>query len=147
MMWYLKHYDQLTKQELHLIFQERVHVFVVEQNCPYLELDEFDEVAYHLFYQEDSEIRAYLRILPANTRFLEASIGRVMVSKNHRGKGYAKEMMRKAIQFLDEELQENPIRLHAQNYLRQFYASFGFQAISDVFMEDGIPHVAMLRSV
>ncbi|WP_044639832.1 GNAT family N-acetyltransferase [Risungbinella massiliensis] len=144
-MWSYKTYDELTKEELHMILRERVQVFIVEQECPYQEIDEHDFNSYHLFFEEEGELRAYLRILPPNTRFPEASIGRVIVNKEYRGQGYAKQMMSMAIEFLEKELKVSEIKLMAQLYLQDFYASFGFDVVSDVYNEDNIPHIDMIR--
>ncbi|MDQ0339685.1 ElaA protein [Caldalkalibacillus uzonensis] len=144
MSWTLKRFEELSTYELYRILQERVKIFVVEQECPYPEIDGHDLKAYHLYKEDNEEIAAYLRILPPHTVYPEASIGRVIVKKEHRGKGYAKEMLVQAINFIHRELGESTIKIQAQHYLEQFYGSFGFKTISDVYLEDGIPHVDML---
>ncbi|MBP3039118.1 GNAT family N-acetyltransferase [Bacillaceae bacterium Marseille-Q3522] len=146
MPWMIKSFQQLTTNELYTILKERMTVFVVEQKCPYFELDDYDQAAYHLFYQNGNEIIAYSRIFPHNTIYEEASIGRVLVKKEYRGRHLAKELFTRALDFLENELEAKKIKIQAQQYVEHFYASFGFRAISEVYLEDGIPHVDMIRS-
>lgn len=143
-MWYLKAFDALSTKELYAILKERTNVFVVEQNCPYLEVDGKDEASYHLFKEVNGDIAAYLRILPPCVSYTESSIGRVLVKKEYRGQGLAYEMMQKGIDFIHNELQQRDIKIQAQDYLRAFYGSFGFEAVSDVYLEDNIPHIDMV---
>lgn len=143
-MWYLKAFDALSTKELYAILKERTNVFVVEQNCPYLEVDGKDEASYHLFKEVNGDIAAYLRILPPGVSYTESSIGRVLVKKEYRGQGLAYEMMQKGIDFIHNELQQRDIKIQAQDYLRAFYGSFGFEAVSDVYLEDNIPHIDMV---
>lgn len=143
-MWHLKPFDALTTKELYAILYERTNVFVVEQNCPYLEVDGKDEASYHLFKEEDGVIVAYLRILPPGVSYEQASLGRVLVKQTHRGQGIAQQLVQKGIDFVHASLGEKTIKIQAQAYLRDFYGSFGFEAISDVYLEDDIPHIDML---
>ena len=140
----LKTFNQLTNTELYSILQERTNVFVVEQNCPYPEVDGKDAQSYHLYKAENGEIIAYLRILPPGVSYAELSIGRVLVKKEYRGRKLAHELMERALQFIEAELNEITVKIQAQDYLRNFYSSFGFEAISEVYLDDGIPHVDML---
>jgi ElaA protein len=142
--WIVKKYNDLTIDELYNILKERVTVFVLEQKCLYPEMDGKDKLAYHLFKEKDGEIIAYLRILPKGTVFNEVALGRVLVHKEHRGSGIARDLIEKAIHVVYDELNEDRIRIQAQEYLLKFYASFGFAAISDTYLEDGIPHVDMI---
>lgn len=144
MMWYLKTFDELSTKELYAILKERTNVFVVEQNCPYLEVDGKDEASYHLFKEINGDIAAYLRILPPGVSYSQSSIGRVLVKKEYRGQGLAYELMQKGIDFIHTELQQQDIKIQAQHYLREFYGSFGFEAVSEVYLEDDIPHIDML---
>ncbi|MCI4126772.1 GNAT family N-acetyltransferase [Bacillus haynesii] len=146
MEWKLKSYEELSKEELYRIIKLRIDVFIVEQNCPYHELDHLDEQAHHLFLSKEGEIAAYCRLFPSGTAYPAASIGRVIVRKEDRGKGYAQTLLDKALRFLEGEWGETKVKISAQNHLRSFYGSFGFNAISDVYMEDGIPHVEMIRT-
>ena len=99
------------------------------------------------FKDEKGEVIAYFRILPKETKYKETSIGRVIVKKQYRGKGIGKELMTNAIDFIHHELKETSIRIQAQEYLRDFYCSFGFQPISSVYLEDNIPHLDMIYSI
>lgn len=144
MIWKLKTFDQLTNNELYNILKERTNIFVVEQSCPYPELDDIDQASFHLFYEKDSEINAYCRIIPKGHKYREVSIGRVIVNKGYRRTGIGSVLMRKAIDFVEEELSETKIKIQAQNHLVDFYGSFGFKVISEVYLEDGIPHVDMI---
>jgi ElaA protein len=144
MSWNLKRFDDLTNKELYIILKERTTVFVVEQKCPYPEVDGKDPQTYHLFKEENGEIIAYLRVLPAGVSYQEASIGRVLVKKEYRGRGIAEELLRRGLDFIHDELKENTVKIQAQDYLRKFYGSFGFKAITETYLEDNIPHVDML---
>jgi ElaA protein len=143
-MEFYKTFKELTNKELYEIIKLRVDIFVVEQNCPYSELDRKDYNAVHHFIKENNEIIAYLRILPKGISYKEVSIGRFIVKKEYRGKGYAKKILKNAINFVEREWKENCIRLSGQKYLENFYNSFGFETVSDVYLEDDIPHVEML---
>ncbi len=144
MSWKLKKFDELTNIELYNILKERTLVFVVEQNCPYLEVDGKDPFSYHLFKEDNGEIVAYLRIVPAGIAYQETSIGRVIVKKEYRGQGIAGELLKKGLEFIQNELEETKVKIQAQDYLREFYCSFGFQPISETYLEDNIPHVDMI---
>ncbi|GKV70069.1 GNAT family acetyltransferase [Sporosarcina sp. NCCP-2716] len=144
MDWQLKRFEELTNTELYTILQERTSVFVVEQNCPYLEVDGKDPASYHLFKEDNGEIHAYLRIVPAGVSYEVTSIGRVFVKKAYRGRGLAQELMTRGLEFVQHELQETCVKIQAQDYLRNFYGSFGFKPVSDTYLEDDIPHVDML---
>lgn len=140
----LKTFQQLTNIELYNILKERTEVFVVEQNCPYPEVDGKDVQSYHLFREEKGEIIAYLRILPPGVSYEELSIGRVLVKKAYRGQKLAQQLMTEALHFIHNELKEPTVKIQAQEYLSQFYESFGFEAISEVYLEDNIPHIDMI---
>lgn len=144
MNWYIKKFTELSTNELYKILQERVNVFVVEQNCPYPEMDGKDPQSYHLFVEEDDKIIAYTRLLPAGLAYQQASIGRVLVNEHFRNTGLGKQIMDKSIEFLTDQLQEKEIKIQAQEYALKFYESFGFKAVSDVYPEDNIPHVDMV---
>ncbi|MCU5111495.1 GNAT family N-acetyltransferase [Bacillus wiedmannii] len=144
MGWNLKKFDELTNIELYNILKERTLVFVVEQNCPYPEVDGKDPFSYHLFKENNGEIIAYLRIVPAGVSYQEISIGRVFVQKEYRGQGIAEELLKKGLDFIQNELKEKTVKIQAQDYLRKFYSSFGFQTISETYLEDNIPHIDMV---
>ncbi len=138
----VKHFSQLNIYELHEIYKARVNVFVVEQNCPYAELDGFDTSSYHLWVCDKGSIVSYLRVLPPGTKYAEASIGRVLSLK--RRQGYARELILAGIRTAREKFSANAIRIEAQTYVSELYSSVGFRQVSDEFLEDGIPHIEML---
>ncbi|MCP4669925.1 MAG: GNAT family N-acetyltransferase [Desulfobacula sp.] len=147
----LKRFKKLGVDELYELLKLRVDVFVVEQNCPYPEIDEKDRHpdALHLLYrnQKSGKITAYLRILPPGLSFKEASFGRLAVAKEHRGEGISRVMVNKAVQVIENTWPENNIRIGAQLYLKHFYESHDFNSISSKYLEDGIEHIDMLRKV
>lgn len=144
MKWTLRSFNQLTLDQLYAILALRTDVFVVEQACPYPEIDGKDPASYHLFAEEAGEIVAYLRILPAGLSYEEASIGRVVIRASHRGRGLGRPMMQEAIDYIVQDLQESQIKIGAQAHLEDFYRSLGFELASEVYLEDGIPHLDML---
>ncbi len=144
MQWKIKTFNELTTAELYEILRIRAEVFVVEQTCVYQDLDLKDKRAYHVFAEENGEVIAYLRILEKGVSYHEISIGRVLVKEEYRGRGLARELMQRAISFVEEALKEKEIRISAQKYLLKFYESLGFTAVSEVYLEDGIEHVEML---
>jgi ElaA protein len=140
----IKKFKELQVEELYEILRKRSEVFVIEQNCIYQDCDERDKKAYHLLGIENEEMVAYLRILEKGVSYNEMSIGRVLVDQKHRGKGLARELLVKAIHFIEEHLNEKEIRISAQEYLVNFYKSLGFMIVSEVYLEDGIPHIEMI---
>ncbi|HEM6145777.1 TPA: GNAT family N-acetyltransferase [Streptococcus suis] len=144
MQWEIKAFDQLSLQELYGILTLRVDVFVVEQACPYPEVDGKDPNCLHLLGTDEGELVAYLRILPAGLSYDEVSIGRVVIKSSHRGKGLGRPMMEQAIHFITNEWKERQIKIGAQAHLEKFYSSLGFEPVSEVYLEDGIPHLDML---
>ncbi|QGU94854.1 GNAT family N-acetyltransferase [Clostridium bovifaecis] len=144
MNWYVKTFNELTVSELYSILKERVGVFVVEQTCPYPECDGKDNKCFHLFAEENNEVIAYLRILPPGVSYDEAALGRVLVKEGYRRKGLAIEMINRAIKFIEEEMKLKKIKISAQQYLIDFYESFGFKVFSEGYLEDGIPHIDMI---
>lgn len=145
MQWHLKSFEQLSGDEVYRILKERVGVFMLEQNCLYPEIDGKDAQCYHLFAEKEGQIAAYARLLPPGVAYTQASIGRVLVNESFRGQGLAQELLTRSIAFITTDLGETTIKIQAQHYLEKFYGSFGFVAISEVYPEDGIPHVDMLR--
>ncbi|MGZ0879276.1 GNAT family N-acetyltransferase [Priestia megaterium] len=144
MSWHVKKFDELSNSTLYEIMKERVSVFVVEQQCAYPEIDGKDYLCYHLFKEENREIMAYLRIIPVGVSSNgAASIGRVLVKQEHRGQQFAQTLLEKGLKFLREELKEKKVQIQGQEYLKEFYSSFGFKPISEVYLEDNIPHIDM----
>ncbi|MEC4589265.1 GNAT family N-acetyltransferase [Bacillus safensis] len=143
--WTCQTFEQLSKEDLYLILMERVNVFVVEQTCPYPEIDHRDQEAFHLIAKENGTIVAYCRIFQNGIMYKEASIGRILVTQAGRKKGYGKMLLVKALEKLSE-LGETSVKIQAQAYLKSFYESFGFKAVTDVYDEDGIPHLDMVKT-
>ena len=137
----IKHFSELTARELFEIYRLRVSVFVVEQSCPYQEVDELDTDAYHVWLEDENGIEAYARVLRQGTAFEEAGIGRVIAVKRRCGLGT--EIVRAAIDTAKEKFSARDIVLEAQVYARRLYENLGFVAVSDEFLEDGIPHIRM----
>ncbi|MCR8747077.1 GNAT family N-acetyltransferase [Romboutsia lituseburensis] len=144
MNWKIKSFEELKNKELYKILNLRSEVFVVEQECLFNDCDGSDENCYHLYLEENDEILAYLRIVEKGISYDEISIGRVVVSKDARGRGIARKLMLKGIEFIEKELNDNEIRISAQEYLVDFYKSLGFEEVSEVYLEDNILHVEML---
>lgn len=147
MNWVIKSFNELTPAELYAILQLRCEVFVVEQNCPYLDEDDKDQNSYHLMGWKNDLLAAYTRILPQGLAFDEASIGRVVTSPKARGGGIGRELMQRSIKELYQLYGEVPIRIGAQLYLRPFYTALGFSQVSEVYIEDGIEHIKMLKTI
>ena len=144
MSWHLKAFDDLDSKTLYQILKARCDVFVVEQTCPYPELDGLDPACYHLYLEEAGDILAYLRILPPGLSFEEASLGRVLVTPSARGQGYARSLLEKGLDFVQTELKQDQVKIGAQTYLESFYASLGFAPVSAPYLEDGIEHIDMV---
>jgi ElaA protein len=119
-------------------------VFVVEQNCPYLDEDNKDQASWHFMGWSEDQLVAYVRILPAGLSFKELSIGRVVNSPSVRKKGVGKQLMEKAIEKAWEIYGKQNIRIGAQLYLHNFYESLGFKRVSDIYLEDNIEHIEMV---
>lgn len=137
-------FEEINSLTLYQLLKLRVDVFVVEQNCPYPELDDRDQGATHLYISSKNGIAAYLRIyFPEAER---AAIGRVVVHKDFRKDGLGRKLMNEAMILLAKDKSIKTIYLQAQDYLLDFYQSFGFKATSEVYLEDGIPHVDMEKA-
>lgn len=147
MNWYTKSFDELNTIELYKILQLRCAVFIVEQNCPYQDLDDKDLKAIHLWSSDnDGNITAYCRLLPAGISYTEPSIGRVVTATIARNMGLGRVLMQRAISFIHDTWNQPTIRISAQLYLDKFYTSLGFETVSEPYMEDDIPHIAMLKT-
>jgi ElaA protein len=149
MIWAVKEFGQLTTTELFRILKARCEVFIVEQDCPYLDPDDLDLISIHIFAAAvNGDVAAYCRVVPKETRFPEISIGRVITTEKFRRTGLGQELMRRAIEFITVEMGESEIRISAQAYLRGFYESFGFRVVAEEgYLEDGIPHFEMLYTL
>ena len=140
----IKSFKELNKAELYQIIQLRIAVFIIEQDCPYPDLDDMDHDAQHLWIEDAGEIVCYLRVNPAGSRFLEPSLGRIVTKKSHRNRGYAEKLIKKAIDLVCEK-ESRAIRISAQCYLEKYYEKFGFIKASEEYLEDNIPHIEMLK--
>lgn len=138
----IKKFEELSVYELYEIMKARVDIFVVEQNCPYYELDDKDQNAYHVFYRDEEGIQAYLRVLDKGVSFEEAALGRVISRK--RRCGLATKLLQEGIKVAREKYGATELRIEAQVYARTLYEKVGFVKVSDEFLEDGIPHIEML---
>ncbi|MBE6704854.1 MAG: GNAT family N-acetyltransferase [Ruminococcaceae bacterium] len=138
---HIKRYNELTRDELYEIMKARIDVFVVEQNCPYPEIDGKDIGAYHVWLSENNEIAAYLRVLDKGVSFEDASLGRVLSTKRRCGLGTA--IVKEGIRVAKEMFGAERITIEAQTYVRTMYEKLGFVQVSDEFLEDGIPHIKM----
>jgi ElaA protein len=140
-------FDELTKAELYAILALRQEVFIVEQHCPYLDADGKDLLAWHLRGMTPSgELATYARLLPAGTSYEGyASIGRVITAPFARNKGLGRPLMNAAIGWMAAKWPAVHLKISAQAHLQGYYASVGFVAQGDVYLEDGIPHIAMVR--
>ncbi|WP_018692188.1 GNAT family N-acetyltransferase [Algicola sagamiensis] len=145
MNWQCLPFSQLTTHQLYDLLKLRVDVFIVEQDCPFSDLDNRDQLTsvYHLCGYEQDKLVAYARLMPPGSVFEKASIGRVVTSPDARGSGAGQALMREAIRQCELFWPGVDIEIAAQEYLLNFYQSFGFEAFTDVYLEDGIPHVDM----
>jgi ElaA protein len=140
----VKSFATLTPNELYAILRLRSEVFVVEQNCIFLDADNKDIYCHHLMLFDQKQLIAYARLVPPGLSYREMSIGRVVTSKEARNKGAGKELMQLAVEYCRKIFGDGPIRIGAQYYLEKFYAEIGFTATGDVYDEDGIEHIEMI---
>ena len=144
--WKIISFDNLTVHELYDLLRLRSEIFVVEQNCVYLDLDGKDKVALHLFGEFESKIVAHARLFKAGITFENASIGRVTVDANYRDRKWGHDLMREAIAGIKYHFGESQITIGAQLYLKKFYENHGFIQTSEMYLEDDIPHIEMIKS-
>jgi ElaA protein len=143
--WKIKSFENLSVHELYDIMRLRSEIFVVEQNCVYLDLDGKDKVALHLYGEFEGKIVAYSRLFKAGISFENASIGRVVVDANYRDRKWGHDLMREAIAGIKNHFGESKITIAAQLYLKKFYESHGFVQTSEMYLEDDIPHIEMKK--
>lgn len=139
-------FEEFSLQTLYEALQLRAEVFVVEQNCPYQDVDGKDQKALHVLGYQDSKLVAYTRLFKPGDYFERASIGRVIVKENYRKYGYGKDIMNASIAVLEKDFQANEIEISAQVYLKKFYNDLGFKEFGEGYLEDDIPHIRMLKS-
>lgn len=143
--WKIKPFEALTNHELYDLLKLRSEIFVVEQNCVYLDLDGKDKIALHLFGTFDGKTVAHARLFKAGISFDNASIGRVVVDSNYRDRKWGHDLMREAIAGVAHHFGESQITIGAQLYLKKFYESHGFVQTSEMYLEDDIPHIEMKK--
>jgi ElaA protein len=141
--WILKNFDSLSAHELYQLLRLRSEVFVVEQNCVFLDMDNKDQQCMHLLGWKDDVLVASTRLVPPGIIYDEMSIGRVVSSPLVRGTGIGRMLMEESINRCYNLYGSHPIRIGAQLYLEKFYSSLGFEKDGEVYLEDGIPHVEM----
>ena len=148
LVWKCKQFSQLSNDQLYDLLKLRIDIFVVEQQCPYPELDEKDRHidTRHIIAYQDSTPIAYARLLAPGISYSDCSIGRFAVDASLRHHGIGSNLMEKCIEQIAILWPEHSIRVSAQEYLKEFYENFGFSKTSDSYLEDGIPHIEMLKN-
>ncbi|WP_264525787.1 GNAT family N-acetyltransferase [Flavobacterium sp. N502536] len=144
--WKIKPFEALNVNELYDVLKLRSEIFVVEQNCVYLDLDGKDKKALHLIGEYDGKTVAYVRLFDAGISFDNASIGRVVVDANYRDRKWGHDLMREAIAAIKSNFDKEAITIGAQLYLKKFYESHGFVQTSEMYLEDDIEHIEMQRN-
>ncbi|WP_417427878.1 GNAT family N-acetyltransferase [Halpernia sp.] len=147
LVWKIKSFSELSTEELYKVLNIRQEVFVVEQKCFYLDADNYDQKAIHLWAEKNGEIVAYLRIFKQDIKYPEASIGRVLTSISVRGKNLGKTIVDFSLQIIFNQFRSKSVRISAQDYLIEFYSSFGFVDTGKKYLEDDIPHTEMILQI
>jgi ElaA protein len=130
--------------DLYQILKLRQDIFIIEQNCTYDDIDNIDTCSEHIYLKNNNQVIAYSRIVPAGTKFHHPSIGRIIVHKSFRGKGFGREVVQRALKVLSERETE-AVFIEAQNHLKEFYESIGFKQLSEPYPIDGIQHIKMIH--
>lgn len=141
--WYT--FSELTVHQLYAVLALRADIFIVEQHCPYLDLDGKDRFALHLLGMVKDSLAAYIRLFPPTDIEHYIVFGRVVTARNVRSKGYGKRLMQELLTYCESHFPGISIKCSAQHYLKQFYEGFGFNAYGEIYQEDGIPHIAMQK--
>ncbi|WP_099098793.1 GNAT family N-acetyltransferase [Aquimarina aggregata] len=141
----VKRFEEIEALELYKILRLRAEVFVVEQDCVYQDIDNKDQKALHVIGYKNDQIVAYTRLFKGGDYFENASIGRVIVSQKERQFGYGHDLIKASIEAIEKHFKTTEIKISAQTYLKKFYESHGFSQIGEEYLEDGIPHIAMVR--
>ena len=139
-----RHFSVFSVLEWHRLLALRTTIFVVEQQCPYQEVDEKDPLCWHLELLHNQQLIGTLRVVPPGVAYAECSVGRVAIDSNYRGLGLGRELMDAALGFCEPRWPQG-VRLSAQAYLQAFYESLGFQTVQEPYLEDDIPHIEMLK--
>ena len=142
----IKKYEFISRDELYAILQLRSEVFVVEQDCVYQDIDGKDDKAVHVLGYKDDQLIAYTRIFKPGAYFDQASIGRVLVKEKQRNFKYGYDLMNASIEAVHKYYDERIIKISAQKYLKSFYNNLGFKEQGPEYLEDGIPHIVMIRT-
>ena len=144
-VWKIKTFDEFTVPELYAVLKARIDVFVIEQNCPYPDLDNYDQKAVHIWAEENGDVLAYCRIFDKGIKYDETSIGRVLTTEKARGKSLGKQLIQYAVETIENRFHTAEVRISAQDYLLRFYSGFGFEDTGKKYLEDDIPHTEMVR--
>lgn len=142
-VWKIKTFEEFTVPELYNVIKARIDVFVVEQNCPYPDLDNYDQKAVHIWAEENGDVLANCRIFDKGIKYSEASIGRVLTTEKARGKKLGKQLIQYALDTIEARFHTSEVRISAQDYLLKFYGEFGFEDTGKKYLEDDIPHTEM----
>lgn len=143
--WKIKNFEDLSTKELYEILKVRQEVFIVEQTCYYLDADGYDDKALHIWAETNGEIAAYCRIFSQGIKYPETSIGRVLTNTKYRNLKLGKTLINIALQAIETHFETSECRISAQDYLLEFYKSFGFEDTGKKYLEDDIPHTEMVR--
>lgn len=144
-IWKIKTFEEFTVTELYAVLKARIDVFVIEQNCPYPDLDNYDQKAVHIWAEEYGQVLAYCRVFDKGIKYEETSIGRVLTTELARGKSLGKQLIQYAVETIENRFHTPEIRISAQDYLLRFYSGFGFEDTGNKYLEDDIPHTEMIR--
>lgn len=144
--WRFAPFDKLTPREVHDLYQARIEVFVIEQNCLFQDVDGVDPACWHLLGRQGDALVAYCRLVPPGVKYPEPSIGRVLTSRAARRSGAGRALMAESLARAQGLWPGQTIRIGAQHYLERFYGNFGFVQASAPYDEDGIPHIEMVRN-
>jgi ElaA protein len=144
--WQWCELHELAVPQWYAVMTARSAVFVVEQSCPYLDLDGWDLRATHLIGWQGAEVAAYLRCFAPGVKYAEASLGRILTPQAFRGSGLGRELVKRGLDRIDNDYPGAAVRIGAQSRLERFYLSLGFAIASEPYMEDGIPHIEMVRA-
>ena len=145
-IWSCLRFDELSTEDLYQILQLRAEIFIVEQDCAYQDVDDFDQEGLHVMGQlsdDEAQLVSYSRLLPPEAKYEGASIGRVITKKSARGGGVGKTLILNSLAFCKEHWPGKVITISAQLYLQTFYSDLGFETDSEPYDEDGIPHIRM----
>jgi ElaA protein len=143
--WSWKSFSELSAVDIYNIIAVREEVFIVEQGLNYVDCDGLDLDAFHLVGQRDEKVVAYLRAFPPGIKYSESSLGRVLCKKQVRGEGLGKELIQIGLDYMFKTFGPVPVKISAQSYLQKFYEDFGFEIVGEEYLEEGIPHLKMVK--